>query len=380
MATRLDIGCGDTPREGFTGIDRKLGTEAYPLSDYADGSVDEVYASHVLEHFPHADAQDVLNEWVRVLRPGGKLSVAVPDWDRIVEAYQHGCNFSLEQVVYGGHVDENDVHHSMYNASGLRIMMRRAGIVGVRRFDGHGDCSSHPVSLNLCGVKGRKAAEVLQERRACVVMTKPRLTFSDNETCLMRISRLNVSYMSHSGAFWEKNISKVIDQAVEAGHEWIVTSDYDTVWDDDTLDALVAIFDANPDIDALAPLQMKRGGDYAFLKSSETSEEAYNSDSVPVEWAHFGLTLFRASAFAKLERPWTRAFAGEDGKWGSDSVDPDIGFWRNWRDVGNTVHVAPRIPVGHMELMVGWPDEDLRPHYQHVGDWTEHGKPKEARS
>lgn len=43
---------------------------------FADSSVDRIIATHVLEHVPAP--QDALAEWVRVLRPGGVLSVILP--------------------------------------------------------------------------------------------------------------------------------------------------------------------------------------------------------------------------------------------------------------------------------------------------------------
>ena len=81
---KLNIGAGDTVIEGWTPIDRKLGTEAYPLPQYADNSVEVIRASHVLEHFSFVDAQLALNEWCRVLKPGGKIFVSVPDVTRII--------------------------------------------------------------------------------------------------------------------------------------------------------------------------------------------------------------------------------------------------------------------------------------------------------
>ena len=60
---RLNLGAGDSHLEGFKPIDRKLGSEVYPLA-YNDESVDEIYASHVLEHFPYTKTQDVLDDWV----------------------------------------------------------------------------------------------------------------------------------------------------------------------------------------------------------------------------------------------------------------------------------------------------------------------------
>ena len=46
---------------------------------FEDDSVDGVYASHVLEHFYSHEIDDVLSEWKRVIKPGGKIILAVPD-------------------------------------------------------------------------------------------------------------------------------------------------------------------------------------------------------------------------------------------------------------------------------------------------------------
>jgi len=70
---KLNIGAGSTVIEGFTPIDRKLGSEAYPLP-FPDGSVSEIRASHILEHFTFGEAQKAMAEWSRVLKPGGTLS------------------------------------------------------------------------------------------------------------------------------------------------------------------------------------------------------------------------------------------------------------------------------------------------------------------
>jgi predicted SAM-dependent methyltransferase len=80
---KLNIGAGCVDIPGYTPIDRKLGTEAYPLPQYTDNSVDEIRASHILEHFPFAEVPNVLAEWVRALKPGGTIKIAVPDIAKI---------------------------------------------------------------------------------------------------------------------------------------------------------------------------------------------------------------------------------------------------------------------------------------------------------
>ena len=51
--------------------------DARNLRWFSDGSLDWVYSSHVLEDFE--DTSSVLQEWLRVLRPGGNLILFLPD-------------------------------------------------------------------------------------------------------------------------------------------------------------------------------------------------------------------------------------------------------------------------------------------------------------
>ena len=64
---------------------------------YGDGTVDEILAFHILEHFragdyePHLSnpinpktAKQALEEWHRVLKKDGVLMIKVPDFDKIV--------------------------------------------------------------------------------------------------------------------------------------------------------------------------------------------------------------------------------------------------------------------------------------------------------
>ena len=52
---------------------------------FANGSVDNVYSSHLFEHLPYPDGQKLLAESMRVLRPGGSFSIVVPNARLYVE-------------------------------------------------------------------------------------------------------------------------------------------------------------------------------------------------------------------------------------------------------------------------------------------------------
>lgn len=103
---KLNIGSGGDV-EGYVSIDRKQGKEAYPL-DYPDDSIEEVRASHILEHFPRGQVERVIREWVRVLKPGGCLKIAVPDFDWILA---HRDDPMWQGYLFGGQSDNNDFHH-----------------------------------------------------------------------------------------------------------------------------------------------------------------------------------------------------------------------------------------------------------------------------
>lgn len=94
-----------------------------------DGAVDAVWSSHNLEHLDPHEVPRALQEFLRVLRPGGQLLLAVPDLqmvarlvfeDRIDEPlYQSGAGpiFPLD-VVYG---------YAPAIAAGNRFMAHRTG-------------------------------------------------------------------------------------------------------------------------------------------------------------------------------------------------------------------------------------------------------------
>ena len=83
----LHIGCGPNilpkPFENldgrdFEGVDHVC--DANDLSKFDDNTFDMVYASHILEHYPRNEVQDVLKEWVRVVKVDGLVRLSVPSF------------------------------------------------------------------------------------------------------------------------------------------------------------------------------------------------------------------------------------------------------------------------------------------------------------
>jgi predicted SAM-dependent methyltransferase len=159
---KLNLGSGPRPLEGYRNLDIKDGHAAYPLDYYESDLFDEVRASHILEHFPRGQVADVVKEWVRILAPGGRLKIAVPDFDWIVREYSNGHRHDplIEAYLFGGQSDADDYHKAFFNQDKLKRLLEDAGLVDVRRWQADAkDCSSLAVSLNLEGVKNHGNAE-----------------------------------------------------------------------------------------------------------------------------------------------------------------------------------------------------------------------------
>ena len=92
-SAKLNLGCGGRFRDGWVNVNfasTGVGVIAADLRKgipFPDQSFDVIYHSHLLEHFPKADAPVFLKDCLRVLRPGGVIRMAVPDLVAIARNY-----------------------------------------------------------------------------------------------------------------------------------------------------------------------------------------------------------------------------------------------------------------------------------------------------
>lgn len=386
---RLNIGGGETEMDGYTTIDRKNGKEAFPL-DYADGTVDEIRASHILEHFGFKEVPEVLTDWVRTLKPGGRLRLAVPDFDWIADRYLRSEQPSSLLFAYamGGQSDADDFHKSAYDVATLRSLMERVGLRNIKEWKSDAnDCAMLPVSLNLEGVRPPRR-EPKDIPKTTAIMSTARLGFTENIFCAAgTFQPRNIPIIKYTGAYWGQGMERVIQEALDNGSEWIVTLDYDTVFNGTVFDRLCYEFADHPEVDALAPWQVKRESSEVLVwmtdengnKRTNVRMDELEPDVTQVATAHFGLTLLRASAFKDLPRPWFWAQPNKDNTWGEGRVDDDIYFWKNWEKAGRTLYMANHVSIGHLQQVVTWPSQDLRSHHQYLSDFQKQGPPETAR-
>jgi SAM-dependent methyltransferase len=143
----INVGCGDKRIHGYTGIDivpRSAAdiiapADAIPLPD---ACADEVLVVHLVEHVYAWQVPDLLGEWARLLKPGGRLVLEMPDVKK--------CARNLLAGTVGKHADQLHMwgifgddrtrdpymmHRSGWWFARLAPLVKHAGFTAIRELD-----------------------------------------------------------------------------------------------------------------------------------------------------------------------------------------------------------------------------------------------------
>ncbi len=93
QSIKLHLGCGSKKLDGWVNIDSVKEFEPDMVHDithplpFEDMTVDEVLAEDLLEHFDKYMRFVVFYQWVRVLKIGGRVTLQVPNFKKILYRY-----------------------------------------------------------------------------------------------------------------------------------------------------------------------------------------------------------------------------------------------------------------------------------------------------
>lgn len=147
---KLNLASHGDNREGYINVDfdhpsadLKADVSSLP---FQDDSVDIILAFHILEHFRAGSyeshlsnplnpktALDALIEWRRVLKPGGKLEIKVPDFEKIVWLYYNFPQWSRAEGAnapfpnYTDWLCSNGQHQCLFDKKSMVKLLAKAG-------------------------------------------------------------------------------------------------------------------------------------------------------------------------------------------------------------------------------------------------------------
>jgi predicted SAM-dependent methyltransferase len=147
---KLHLACGHDYNEDYINIDLYAPEDAkcdvrfdVAKLPYDDNTVDEIKAFHIIEHFHFFEIQEVLKEWYRVLKPGGKLYLETPDFLETCRSFVEGnpaTGMDIEQwrILLYGHFFAHawvpgQTHKFLFTETQLRTNLGWAGFKDVVR-------------------------------------------------------------------------------------------------------------------------------------------------------------------------------------------------------------------------------------------------------
>lgn len=125
MKKSLNVGCGERtfafyPSNEFECVnydERDLKCvdvvgDIHDLSSFKDEEFDFILASDIIEHFPIINTQDILKEWLRVLKLGGTIEFRLPNLSAITAEYVKNNNArTVSWLLYGGQDYSGNFHY-----------------------------------------------------------------------------------------------------------------------------------------------------------------------------------------------------------------------------------------------------------------------------
>lgn len=159
---RLNLGCGHIALDGFVNVDLRAldGVDVVAEVDrlpFEKNTVDEIFSSHVLEHFPEEELRrKLLPYWVGLIKPGGTFRAIVPDIIAMNVGYQDGTveYEDLRAVTYGGQEYAGDFHFNMFTPESLGEILEEAGLVKtevIARGRRNGACLEFEIAATKAG-------------------------------------------------------------------------------------------------------------------------------------------------------------------------------------------------------------------------------------
>jgi len=123
------------PLRGYLNIDKRklqnvdIVTDALNLP-FEKESISELYSAHLVEHFPKEEFKSaVLPYWHSLIKKGGTLKLAFPDFETMAKKYIEG-DYPFEKfrkVIFGAQDYDGDFHFNMFTKETISALLYDIG-------------------------------------------------------------------------------------------------------------------------------------------------------------------------------------------------------------------------------------------------------------
>ena len=131
--SKLNLGSGSFLKPGYVNVDHREIEGVDVVADIANlpytvDSLDEIFLSHVAEHFTERRLIELLRYWFSLLKKDGKIVIIVPDIAAMTRQYVAGelSWQNLRQVILGGQDYNSDYHFNAFSVDYMEEVVNRA--------------------------------------------------------------------------------------------------------------------------------------------------------------------------------------------------------------------------------------------------------------
>jgi len=137
---RLHLGSGDKSWPLWVNVDAHgdpdIVAEIHKKLPFDTDYADEIQAIHVVEHIPRLSVDNMLADWMRVLKRGGKIAIEVPCLNKIAQMIVDG-EPDIQMTTLGIFGDPRDkkqgmMHQWSWTREELTNVMRNVGFKDVK--------------------------------------------------------------------------------------------------------------------------------------------------------------------------------------------------------------------------------------------------------
>jgi predicted SAM-dependent methyltransferase len=168
---KLHLGCGNKIKEDYVNIDlyshlADIKLDITDLKYFEKNSVDEIFMNAVFEHIYTFEQMPALQEWLRILKPEGKLIInSTPDFEIAVDAYLKKDKGNLNEFfdiselsryIFGQYFAEDKlggIHKDLFTKVKMKELLEKSGFEIESIKNVHWENEPIPCNINIIAKK-----------------------------------------------------------------------------------------------------------------------------------------------------------------------------------------------------------------------------------